>query len=141
MDGFPLGMSLLPVDAAGPLLEFFRQMGMQRAVAVRPDGGRQRMVVCLGIVPDNLDLFLDKPVASGRNEPRAFAEILFAVAVFMMPAGVDDHHIVGADDMASRFFEIVIGDRLPHLFRQRDDDARTGSRPTPTLTSQRPSHR
>ena len=97
---------------------------MQRAVAMRADRGGERMVVGLGVVADDLDLLLDEPVGGRRHEARALAEIFFAVAIFVMPAGVDDHDVVGPHRLAGGLFEIVIGDRLPHLLRDRDDDAR-----------------
>src|SRR3954447_7000786 len=63
MDRLPFRKVLLPVAAARPFLVFLRQMRMQRTVALRPDRGRQRMVVGLGVVADDLDLLLDKPLA------------------------------------------------------------------------------
>jgi len=38
---------------------------MQRPVALRPDRGRERMVVRLGVVADDLHLSLDEPVGGG----------------------------------------------------------------------------
>ena len=96
---------------------------MQRPVALRADRGGERMVVGLGVVADHLDLLLDEPLAGRRHEAGRAAEIVLAVLVLVMPAGVDDHHVARAHDLAGGLFQIVIGDRLPLLLRDRHHDA------------------
>ena len=41
---------------------------MQRPVALRADGGGERVIVRLGVVADDLDLLLDEPFAGGGDE-------------------------------------------------------------------------
>jgi hypothetical protein len=41
-----------------------------------------------------------------------------------VPAGIDDDHVARAHRRARGLFQIVVGDRFPFLFRDRDDDAR-----------------
>jgi len=43
-------------------------MRMQRTVAMRANGSRERMVVGLRVVAHDLDLFLDEPLAGRRHE-------------------------------------------------------------------------
>src|SRR5271166_3897991 len=124
MDGLPLGEVLLPVPPAGPFLVFLRQMRVERAVPVRADRGCERMVVGLGVVADDLDLLLDEPAPGGRHEAGALAEILLAVAIFVVPSGIDDDDVVRPHRLARRALEIVVADGLPHGLRDRDDDAR-----------------
>src|SRR5262249_2595012 len=50
----PLREVLLPVAAARPFLVFLGKMRMQRAVALRADGGGERMIVGLGVMTDHL---------------------------------------------------------------------------------------
>ena len=96
---------------------------MQRTVALRADGGGERMVVGLGVVADHLDLLLDEPIAGRRHEAGRAAEIVLAVLVELVPAGVDDHHVARPHDLAGGLFEVVVGDRLPFLLRDRHHDA------------------
>ena len=81
MHRLPERMIVLPVAAAGPLLVFLGEMRMQRTIAMRADRGRERVIVGLRVVADHLDLLLDEPVAGGRHEAGALAEIIFAVAI------------------------------------------------------------
>ena len=117
------GKVVLPVAAAGPLAIFLGEMRMQRAVALRADGGGERMVVGLRVVADHLDLLLDEPFAGRRHEAGRAAEIVLAVLVELVPAGVDDHHVARPHDLAAGLFQIVAGDRLPLLLRDRHHDA------------------
>ena len=96
---------------------------MQRAVALRPDRGGERMVVGLGVVADDLDLLLDEPFAGRRHEAGRAAEIVLAVLVKLVPAGIDDHHVARAHDLAGGLLQVVIGDLLPLLLRDRHHDA------------------
>ncbi len=64
----PFREVVLPVAPARPFLVLRGEMRMQGAVAVRTDGGGERMVVGLGIVADHLDLLLDEPFAGRRHE-------------------------------------------------------------------------
>ena len=96
---------------------------MQRPVALRADRGRERMIVGLGVVADHLDLLLDEPLAGGRHEAGRAAEIVLAVLVELVPAGVDDDDVARAHDLAGGLFEIVVGDLLPFLLRDRHHDA------------------
>ena len=68
MDRLPERMVVLPVPPAGPLLVFLGEMGMERTVAMRANRGRERVIVGLRIVSDDLDLLLDEPV--GRQTAR-----------------------------------------------------------------------
>ena len=97
---------------------------MQRAVALRADGGGERMVVGLRVVADDLDLLLDEPIAGRRHEAGAFAEIFLAVVVYLwcqpvltMTTSPRAHRLAGG------LLEIVVGDRFPLLLRDRHHDA------------------
>ena len=96
---------------------------MQRTIALRADGGRQRMVVGLGVVADDLDFLLDEPLARRRHEAGRVAEIFLAVLVLVMPASVDDHDVARTHDLAGGLLQIVVGDLFPFLFRNRHHDA------------------
>ena len=96
---------------------------MQRPVALRADRRRERMIVGLGVVADHLDLLLDEPLAGRLHEAGRTAEIILAVLVLVVPAGVDDHHVARPHHLAGGLFQIVIGDRLPFLLRDRHHDA------------------
>ena len=98
-------------------------MRVQWAVALRADGGRERVVVGLRVMADHLDLFLDEPFAGRRHKPGRAAEIVFAVLVELVPAGVDDHHVARPHDLAAGLFEVIAGDRLPLVLRDRHHDA------------------
>src|SRR5690606_39778752 len=102
------GEIVLPVAAARPLLVLFGEMRMQWAVALRADGGGERMVVGLGVMAHDLHLLLHEPVAGRRHEARRTAEIVFAVFVLMMPTGIDDHHVMRARMLAGGLFQVVI---------------------------------
>src|SRR5262249_54942282 len=80
-------------------------------------GGGEGMVVGLGVVADDLDLFLDEPLARRRHEAGRAAEIVLAVLVDLVPAGVHDDDVARAYRRAGGLFEIVVGDRLPLLLR------------------------
>ena len=80
------------------------------------------MVVGLGIVTDDLDLLLDEPLARRGHEAGRAAEIILTVLVLVMPAGVHDHHVARAHDFAGGLFQVVIGDRFPLFFLDRDHD-------------------
>jgi hypothetical protein len=124
MDRLPFGEVVFPVASAGPLAVFLCQMWMQRSVSLRTDCGGERVIVGLCIVTDNLDLFLDEPFAGGWYETWRAAEIIFTVLVELVPAGIDDDDIAWTDDLTAGFFQIIAGDRLPLVFRQRYNDAR-----------------
>ena len=96
---------------------------MQRAVTLRADGGRQRMIVGLGVVADDLDLLFDEPLAGRRDEAGRVTQIVLAVLVLLVPAGVDDHDVARPHDLAGGLFEVVIGNWLPFLLRNRNHDA------------------
>ena len=48
---------------------------MQRAVALRADCGRERMVVGLRVVADDFHFLFDEPLTSRRNEAGSVAEV------------------------------------------------------------------
>src|SRR3954451_10179613 len=81
MHRLPFREILLPVAATRPLLVFLRQMRMQRTIALRPDGGSERMVIGLGVVAHNLDLLFDEPLARRRHKARRPTEVIFIVLV------------------------------------------------------------
>src|SRR4029077_10178702 len=62
-------------------------------------------------------------LAGRRDEAGRVAEIVLAVLVLLVPAGIDDHHVARAHHLARRLFQVVIVDRFPFLLRQRDLDA------------------
>jgi hypothetical protein len=97
-------------------------MRVQRPVALRPDGGGQRMIVGLGIVADHLHLLLDEPLAGRRHEAGRAAEIVLVVLVELMPTGIDEDDIARAHHLARGLFQVVVGDRLPFLLWNRDHD-------------------
>ena len=97
---------------------------MQRAVALRPDRGGERMIVRLRVVAHDLHLLFDEPFASRRHEAGRAAEVVLAVFVLVMPAGVDNHHVARPHHLTGGLFQVVVGDLLPHLFLDRDHDAR-----------------
>ena len=78
------------------------------------------MIVGLGVVADDLHLFLDEPLARRRHEAGRAAEIVLVVLVGLVPAGVDDDDVARAHRRAGDLFEIVVGDRLPLFLRNRD---------------------
>jgi hypothetical protein len=98
-------------------------MRVQRPVALRADGGCEWMVVGLRVVADHLDLLLHEPFAGRRHEAGRAAEIVLAVFVEFVPAGIDDHHVARAYDLTAGLFQIVAGDRLPFILRDRHHDA------------------
>src|SRR6516165_4360850 len=122
VDRLPVREVILPVAPAGPLPVFLGEMGMQRAVALRADGGGERMVVRLGIMADDLDLLLDEPLAGRGHETRRAAEIVLVVLVSLMPAGIDDDYIARTHHRARGLFQIVVGDGLPLLLGDGDHD-------------------
>ena len=81
------------------------------------------MIVGLRVVADHLDLLLHEPMAGRRHKAGRAAEVVLAVLVLVVPAGVDDHHVARAHDLAAGFFQIVAGDRLPLLLGDRHHDA------------------
>ena len=95
---------------------------MQRSVTLRADGGCQRMIVGLGVVADDFHLLFHKPFAGGGHEAGRVTEVVLAVLVLLVPAGVDDHHVAGPHHLAGGFLQIVIGDRFPFLLRDRNHD-------------------
>ena len=123
MHRLPFGEVVLPVAAARPFLVFFGKMRVQRSVALRADGGGERVIVGLGVVADHLDLLLDEPFAGRRHEAGRAAEIVLAVFVELVPAGVDDHHVARPHDLAAGFLEVVAGDRFPFVLGDRHHDA------------------
>src|SRR4051812_30458929 len=124
VDRFPFRKVILPVAASRPLLVFLGEVRMQRAVALRPDRGGERMVVGLGVVADHLHLLLDEPLTGRGYETGRPAEIVFAILVELVPAGVDDDDIARAHDLAGGLLQILISDLLPLLLRNRYDDPR-----------------
>src|SRR5262249_9151875 len=113
----PVGKIRLPVASARPRLVLLGEVRVQRAVALRADGGGERMVGGFRIVADALDLFLDEPLARRRHEAGRAAEIVLAVLVDLVPAGVDDDDVARTHRRAGGLLEIVVGDRLPLLLR------------------------
>ena len=51
-------------------------------------------------------------------------EIVFAIFVELVPAGIDDHDVAWTNDFPAGFFQVIAGDRLPFVLRQRHHDAR-----------------
>src|SRR4029079_14445476 len=125
VDRLPFRKIVFPVAPAGPFPIFLGQVRMQWAIALGADCRCERMVIRLRVVADHLDLLFDEPFAGRRHEARRAAEIVLAVLVEFMPAGVDDDHVTWPHDLAAGLFEIVAGDGLPLIFWNRDDNART----------------
>src|SRR3954470_19813216 len=124
VDRLPLREVILPVTASRPLLVFLGEVRMQRAVALRPDRGGERMVVSLGIVAHDLYLLFDEPLTGRGYETGRPAEIVFAILVELVPAGVDDDDVARAHDLARGLLQILVCDLLPFLFWNGNDDAR-----------------
>src|SRR5260370_19060407 len=120
----PIRKTLVPIAPARPGFVFLGEMRMQRAVALRTDGSGKRVIVRLRVVADHLPLFLDEPLPRRRHEARRATEIVLVVLVGLVPAGIDDHHVARTPRGASGLFHIIIRDRLPFLFGNRDHDAR-----------------
>src|SRR5206468_2157071 len=97
----PLREILLPIAAAGPLLVFLGEMRVQRPVALRADGGGERVIIGLRVVANHFYLFLDEPFSSRGHEARRVTEVILAVVVLVVPAGVDDHHVARPYDLAA----------------------------------------
>src|SRR5262249_44615660 len=123
VDRLPVREIRLPVAPAGPFLVFLRKVRMQRPVALRPDRSRERVIVRLRVVTDNFHLLLDEPLAGRGHEAGRIAEVVLAVVVLEVPAGVDEHDIARAHVLASGLLQIVVGDELPFLLRDRHHDA------------------
>src|SRR5262249_22835670 len=121
----PVRKVFLPIAAARPFLVFLGEMGSERAVALRTDRGRERMIVRLRIVADDLNLFLDEPFASRRHESRRAAEVVYAVLVKLVPPGVDDDDVARAHRLARRLLQIIVSDRFPLLLGNGNHDTGT----------------
>src|SRR5207247_11466333 len=120
----PLREILLPIAPARPGLVFLGEMWVQRTVPRRADGGRERMVVRLRVVADDLHLFLDEPLPRRWHEARRAAEIILVVLVSLVPTGIDYNHVPRAHRGAGGLFQIVVRDRFPLLLRNGHHDAR-----------------
>src|SRR5262249_52727456 len=121
----PFRKVILPIASAGPLTVFLGQMRMQRPVSLRPDGGRERMIVGLGVVTNDFHFLFHKPFSGRWHEAGRPTEIVFAVLVEFVPAGVNDHHVAWTNNLAASFFQIVAGNRLPLVLRDRHHDSGT----------------
>ncbi|CVI25193.1 hypothetical protein AGR4A_pAt30008 [Agrobacterium tumefaciens str. B6] len=122
MDGFPFREVVLPIATAGPFLVFFSEMRKERTVALWPNCRRKRMVVCLSIVTHDLNALLDHPVGGRRYETGAIREVV-TVFVFLVPARINDQHVTFSNGVTARLLQVVVGDRLPLLLRDRNDNA------------------
>src|SRR6478752_7343017 len=123
MDGLPFGEIILPVAASRPLAVFLRQMRMQGAITLWADCGGERVIVRLRVVADHLDLLLHKPFAGGRHEAGCATEIIFTVFVELVPAGIDDHDVARTYNFPASLLQVIAGDGLPFVLRQRHHDA------------------
>ena len=108
--------------AAGRRLVFREEIFDLRAVAVRTERRRQRMIDGRGIDADELHPLFHQPFRRALAQARRIAEVLLAVGIFAMPAGIDEHDIAGLDLRLSAF-EVGRLDQGPFAFRDRDDDA------------------
>src|SRR5262249_2085631 len=84
----PLG-KVLDRLAPGRLLVLRQQVLDLRPVAMRSERGRERMVDGCRIDADGLDALAHQPLRRALREPWRVAEILLAVRIAAMPAGVD----------------------------------------------------
>ena len=75
--------------AAGRLLVFGEQIFDLRAVAMRAERRRQRMIDGRGIDADQLHPLFDQPLRRRLAQARRMAEIFLAVGIFAVPAGID----------------------------------------------------
>ena len=108
--------------AAGRLLVFRQQVLDLRAVAMRAERGRERMIDARGVDADQLHLLLHQPFGRLLGKARRMAEIFLAVGIAAMPAGVDEDDVVGLD-RGLGLLEIRRLDQLPLLLRDREHDA------------------
>ena len=119
--GVPL-REILDRVAAGRLLVFRQQILDLRAVAVRPERGRERMIDAGGVDADQLDLLLHQPLGRLLAQARRVAEIFLAVGIAPVPAGVDQHDVAGAD-FGLGLLQVRRLDQLPFLLRDRHHHA------------------
>ena len=105
--------------APGRLLVFRQQIFDLRPVAVRAERGGERMIDARGVDADQLHLLLHQPLGGALAQARRVAEIFLAVGISAMPAGVDQHDVVGLD-LRLGAFQIGRLDQLPFLLRDRD---------------------
>ena len=108
--------------AAGRLAVFRDEIFDLRAVAVRTERGRQRMIDGRGVDADKLDALLHQPIRRALAQSGRMAEIFLAVGIFAMPAGRDQDDVAGLD-VGLGAFEVGRLDQCPFALRDRDDDA------------------
>src|ERR1051326_4340999 len=108
--------------APGRLFVFRQQIFDLRAVAVRTERRRQRMIDARGVAADEFYAFLGEPFGSMSAQARRVAEIRLAVGIFSVPAGVDDDDVAAPD---RRLGALQVGwlDQLPFLLRNRQHHA------------------
>src|SRR3974377_2016678 len=70
---------------------------------------------------DQLHLFVDQPLRCRFAQSRRMAEILLAIGVLAMPAGIDEHDVAGLD-RGLDLFEIDRLDQFPFALRDRERD-------------------
>src|SRR3990170_1529974 len=107
----PLGEVLDRFAAGGPLV-FGEEILDLRAVAMRPERGRQRMIDLGRIDAHEFHVLRREPFAGRLAQSGSMTEVLLAVGVLLVPAGVDDHD-VPRQDLRRGFLEIGGFDRLP----------------------------
>ena len=108
--------------ASGRFLVFRQQIFDLRAVAMRPERGGERMIDASRVDADQLHFLFDQPLRRGFAQARRVAEIFLAVGVFAVPAGIDQHDVVGLD-LGRGLFQIGRLDQLPFALGDRERDA------------------
>src|SRR4051812_5908365 len=107
--------------AAGVLLVLLDHARDERAVRLHPDRGAERVVERLAVDPEAFYLLRRQPLPRFLVGAGGLDEVLAVVAVEAVPAGVDDDDVALADRRLG-VLEVLAGDDLPLLLRDRDDD-------------------
>ncbi len=108
--------------ASAGFLVFRQQIFDLRAVAVRPERGRQRMIDASRVDADHFDALFHKPRRGVLAQTRRIAEIFLAVGIFPMPAGIDEDDVARLD-LRLGALEVRRLDQLPFPFRYREHDS------------------
>ena len=80
------------------------------------------MIDAGGVDADELDLFLHQPFGGALAQAGRVAEILLAVGIAAVPAGIDEDDVVG-ENLRHGPLEVGRLDQLPLLLRDRNHDA------------------
>ena len=139
MAGLPFGEVIAHLPARFRLVLGHRP-GQQPALGlgrpVRADGGGQRMVERLGVRAHRLDPPGREPLPRLLVEARGVGVVVGAVAVVVMPAGVDDDDVTGPY-LRPGGLQVVRGDHFPLLLRDRHHHPGAEERAQRDLVQQR----